>query len=50
MLHSPLQKLNKAKPTLALNPKEMSPEIQNRGSNGPKIGHVNASAETLKKQ
>ena len=25
------------------NPEETSPEIQNRGTSGPKIGHVNVS-------
>ena len=39
-LHSPLQKVNKAEPTLALNPEVTSPEIQNRGTSGPKKGHV----------
>ena len=33
------------------NPEEMSPEIQNRGTSGPKIGHVNVSdKKTLKKK
>ena len=50
-LHSPPQKVNKAEPTLALNPEEMSPEIQNRGTIGPKNfkkGHV--SAKNFKKK
>ena len=39
-LHSPPQKReNKAEPSLALNPEEMSPEIQNRGTSGPQKGH-----------
>ena len=33
------KQMNKAKPTLALNPEETSPEIQDRGTSGPKIGH-----------
>ena len=33
------------------NPEETSPEIQNRGTSGPKIGHVNVSdKKTLKKK
>ena len=33
------------------NPEETSPEIQNRGTSGPKIGHVNVSDnKTLKKK
>ena len=35
-------------PTL-WNPKEKSPEIQNRGTSGPKIGHVNLSAKNILK-
>ena len=35
-LHLPPQKVNKAEPTLALNPEETSPEIQNSGTSGPK--------------
>ena len=41
-LHSPLQKANKAEPTLALNPKGDAPEIQSRGTSGTKKGHVSA--------
>ena len=32
--------------TMALKP-EMSPEIQNRGTSGPQIGHVHAHQNTL---
>ena len=32
------------------NPEETSPEIQNRGVSGSKIGHVNVSAENTAKQ
>ena len=47
-LHPPLQKANKADPTLALTPEETSPEILNRGTSGPKKGHV--SAKNFKKK
>ena len=47
-LHLPLQKkVNKAEPTLALKPRETSPEIQNRGTSGPKIGHVYVSDKNI---
>ena len=32
------------------NPEETSPEIQNRGTSGPKIGHVNVSDKKTKKK
>ena len=32
------------------NPEEMSLEIQNRGTNGPKIGHVNVSDKKIIKK
>ena len=39
--HMPRLSLNKAEPTLALNPEETSPEVQNRGISGPtKRTHV----------
>ena len=31
------------------NPEEMSPEIQNRNTSGPKIGNVNVSTKNIKK-
>ena len=38
--HMPPQSSNKAEPTLALKPEEISPEVRNRGISGPKNGHV----------
>ena len=36
-------------PLWIYNPEETSPEIQNRGTSGPKIGNVNVSnKETIK--
>ena len=32
------------------NPEETSPEIQNRGTSGSKIGHVNVSDKIVKKK
>ena len=44
----PPQSGNKAEPTLALKPREDSPEVQNRGISYPKNGHV--SNKNLKKK
>ena len=43
-------KVNKAAPTLALKPREMSPEIQNRGTSGPKIGQMYMYAKNITKK
>ena len=42
-LHSPLAMRIRQDPLWPWNPEEMSPEIQNRGTSSPKIGHVNVS-------
>ena len=38
-----LRNANKAEPTGLWNPEETSPQIQNMGTSGPKIGHMNVS-------
>ena len=47
---SPPQKWIRQNPPWFWNPKEMSPEIQNRGTIGPKIGNMYVPGKTFLKK